>query len=46
MALLLNKFEHMSYDDIAVSMDLSVMAVKSLLTRARENLRGKLEPYL
>lgn len=46
MALLLNKFEHMSYSDIAASMDLSVQAVKSLLTRARENLRLQLEPYL
>jgi RNA polymerase sigma-70 factor, ECF subfamily len=46
MALLLNKFEHMSYQDIAASMDLSVQAVKSLLTRARENLKTKLEPFL
>jgi RNA polymerase sigma-70 factor (ECF subfamily) len=46
MALLLNKFEHMSYADIAVSMDLSVQAIKSLLTRARENLRVQLAPYL
>jgi RNA polymerase sigma-70 factor (ECF subfamily) len=46
VALLLNKFEHMSYADIAASMDLSVQAVKSLLTRARENLRLQLEPYL
>ena len=46
MALLLNKFEHMSYSDIAASMDLSIQAVKSLLTRARENLRLQLEPYL
>ncbi|MDA0586480.1 MAG: sigma-70 family RNA polymerase sigma factor [Planctomycetota bacterium] len=46
MALLLNKFEHMSYQDIAASMDLSVPAVKSLLTRARENLKTKLEPFL
>lgn len=46
MALLLNKFEHMSYADIAASMDLTVTAVKSLLTRARENLRLQLGPYL
>lgn len=46
MALLLNKFEHMSYADIAASMDLSVSAIKSLLTRARENLRAQLQPYL
>ena len=35
MALLLAKFEGMSYQDIAQSMDLSVQAIKSLLSRAR-----------
>jgi len=46
MAILLAKFEHMSYLDIAATMGLSVKAVKSLLARARENLRVILEPYL
>lgn len=46
MAILLAKFEHMSYVDIAATMDLSVKAVKSLLARARKNLRVILEPYL
>ena len=46
MALLLAKFEHMSYVDIAGTMGLSVQAVKSLLSRARENLRNLLEPYM
>jgi RNA polymerase sigma-70 factor, ECF subfamily len=46
MAMLLNKFEQMSYADIAKAMELSVQAVKSLLSRARENLRQTLEPYL
>lgn len=46
MAVLLNKFEQMSYEDIADAMDLSPQAVKSLLSRARENLRVLLEPYL
>jgi RNA polymerase sigma-70 factor, ECF subfamily len=46
MAVLLNKFEHMSYVDIAAAMDLSVQAVKSLLSRARGQLRAQLEPYL
>lgn len=46
MALLLCKFEHMSYADIAATMGLSVQAVKSLLSRARENLRALLEPYV
>jgi RNA polymerase sigma-70 factor (ECF subfamily) len=36
----------MSYIDIAATLDLSVPAVKSLLSRARENLRVKLEPYV
>jgi RNA polymerase sigma-70 factor (ECF subfamily) len=45
LAVLLNKFEGMSYADIAKSMDLSTQAVKSLLSRARENLRQMLEPY-
>jgi RNA polymerase sigma-70 factor, ECF subfamily len=46
MALLLAKFEHMSYGDIAVAMELTVPAVKSLLSRARDNLRALLEPYM
>lgn len=46
MAVLLNKFEDMSYADIATTMELSPEAVKSLLTRARVNLRQALEPYL
>jgi RNA polymerase sigma-70 factor, ECF subfamily len=46
MALLLHRFEEMSYADIAETLELSVPAVKSLLTRARESLRARLEPYL
>lgn len=46
MAVLLNKFEDMSYADIATTMELTPEAVKSLLTRARVNLRQVLEPYL
>jgi len=46
LAVLLNKFEHMSYAEISAVMDLSEKAVKSLLSRARENLREALEPYL
>ena len=45
-ALLLCKFEGMSYADIAEAMELTVPAVKSLLTRARDNLRALLEPYM
>jgi RNA polymerase sigma-70 factor (ECF subfamily) len=46
MVILLAKFEHCSYDEIAEAMKLSVPAVKSLLFRAREQLREALKPYL
>jgi RNA polymerase sigma-70 factor (ECF subfamily) len=46
MALLLAKFEGMSYQDIAQTMDLSVQAIKSLLSRARVNLKEILAPYV
>ena len=46
MAVLLNKFENMSYADIAVTMNMSPQAIKSLLSRARVNLKEILEPYL
>jgi RNA polymerase sigma-70 factor (ECF subfamily) len=45
MAVLLSKFEGMSYAEIAVVMEISPQAVKSLLSRARENLREVLQPY-
>lgn len=46
MAVLLHKFEDMSYADIGLAMDMSSAAIKSLLSRARENLRVILEPYV
>jgi RNA polymerase sigma-70 factor (ECF subfamily) len=46
MALLLAKFEGMSYQDIAQTMGLSVQAIKSLLSRARVNLKELLAPYV
>lgn len=46
LAVLLNKFEHLGYEDIAEVMQLTPQAVKSLLSRARANLREVLEPYL
>jgi RNA polymerase sigma-70 factor (ECF subfamily) len=46
MALMLCKFEGMSYAEIAETMDLTVKAVKSLLSRARVNLKATLEPYM
>lgn len=46
MAILLHRFEEMSYADIGAAMELSTEAVKSLLSRARENLRTTLEAYV
>lgn len=46
MALILSKFEGMSYIEIAESMELSTKAVKSLLSRARVNLKELLQPYV
>jgi len=46
MAVLLNKFEGMNYAEIVQVMKLTPQAVKSLLCRARTNLRMILEPYL
>ena len=46
MAVLLSKFEDMNYADIATAMDMTPKAIKSLLSRARVNLRQVLEPYL
>ena len=46
MAILLSKFEGMSYGDIAEVMELSPQAIRSLLSRARENLREVLQPYI
>jgi RNA polymerase sigma-70 factor, ECF subfamily len=46
MAILLSKFEGMGYAEIAEAMGLSAQAVKSLLSRARVNLKTLLQPYL
>jgi RNA polymerase sigma-70 factor (ECF subfamily) len=45
-AILLSKFEGMSYQEIGETMGLSVQAVKSLLMRARVNLKNLLDPYI
>ena len=45
MAVLLSKFEGMSYIEIAEAMEMSPKAIKSLLSRARGNLREVLQPY-
>lgn len=46
LSVLLHKFEGMSYVEIADTMELTVPAVKSLLSRARDSLRTSLEPYM
>lgn len=46
MAIMLSKFEDMTYEDIAATMGMTVKATKSLLARARENLRELLAPYM
>lgn len=46
LALMLCKFEGLSYAEIAEAMELSIEATKSLLFRAREKLREKLQPYM
>lgn len=46
MAVVLNKYEDMNYNDIALVMGLTPKAVKSLLSRARVNLRKALKNYI
>ncbi len=46
IATMLSKFEGMSYLEIGEAMGLSTQAVKSLLSRARSNLKEILRPYL
>lgn len=46
LAVLLCKFESMSYIEIGETMGMSPQAVKSLLSRARDNLRDILEAYM
>jgi len=46
MALVLNKYEGLAYNEIAESMSLSFKAVKSLLSRARVSLKEKLAAYV
>jgi RNA polymerase sigma-70 factor (ECF subfamily) len=46
MALVLRRYEELSYEQIAEILDLSVPAVKSVLFRARTELRARLANYL
>lgn len=46
MAVLLSKFEQLSYAEIGEIMEMTPQAIKSLLSRARGRLREILQPYL
>jgi RNA polymerase sigma-70 factor (ECF subfamily) len=46
MALVLRRYEELNYEQIAEILDLSVPAVKSILFRARTELRVRLSKYL
>jgi RNA polymerase sigma-70 factor (ECF subfamily) len=46
MAVILRRYEELSYEEIAETLDQSVSAVKSLLFRARTDLRESLQRYL
>ena len=46
MAVILRRYEDLSYEQIAEVLDLSVPAVKSVLFRARTELRARLAVYL
>jgi RNA polymerase sigma-70 factor, ECF subfamily len=46
LAVVLSRYHGLAYEDVAEAMESSVPAVKSLLTRARENLRKALEGYV
>ena len=46
LAVLLAKFEGLSYVEIGEVLDMTPQAIKSLLSRARGKLREALEPYL
>jgi RNA polymerase sigma-70 factor (ECF subfamily) len=46
MAVILRRYQDLSYEQIGDVLDLSVPAVKSVLFRARTELRGRLAHYL
>ena len=46
MAIVLRRYQDVSYEEIAAVLDLTVPAVKSLLFRARTDLKEKLRAYL
>jgi len=46
MAVILRRYQNMSYDEIGKIVELSIPAVKSQLFRARNTLRDSLQQYL
>lgn len=46
LAVILRRYEEMSYEEIAAVLETSVPSVKSLLFRARTDLKERLAPYL
>ncbi len=46
IAVLLARYEELSYEEIAEAMQVSLEAVKSLLFRAKENLKLRLGRYV
>ncbi len=46
LAVLLCRQDELSYEEIAVALECSVSATKSLIHRGRETLKAKLKPYL
>ncbi|MEW5767781.1 MAG: sigma-70 family RNA polymerase sigma factor [bacterium] len=46
IAVILNRYEELSYEEMAHCLNLSVSAVKSLLHRAKESLKVRLMPYM
>ncbi len=46
MAVTLRRYEQLSYDDIAQTMNCSLSSVKSLLSRAKLNLKEKLKGFI
>jgi RNA polymerase sigma-70 factor (ECF subfamily) len=46
MAIILNKFHGLSYEELAETMEMTIPGIKSLLVRARANVRERIEPYV
>jgi RNA polymerase sigma-70 factor (ECF subfamily) len=46
LAIVLNKFQGLGYEELADALEMTIPGVKSLLVRAREKVRKSIEPYL